>query len=411
MREEEEVVNASIVIDDGVIKYIGEHYDSYSPFNSEIDISGNLIMPSFKNLHGHAPMVFARALTDGVPLESWLNDIIFPLEKHLTREMVYNFTKLAILEYLSSGITLSSEMYYYPDEIAKAALEYHFPMHLVIANKEYKPIIDNIDKVNKNRLITYTVGLHSVYTTDKKDINICKEYLSNHKEGLCVHASETEREVSNCEREHHGLTPIEYLDSVGLFNYGGIVYHANYVTRHDIEIMEMRNIIPVSCPGSNVKLASGICPVRELLDHHLKVCLGTDGAASNDSLDMFKEMQLVSALQKISHKDASIIKPMEVLSMATVNGSIALSALKSCYIEVGQNADLIEIDLNKPEMQPINNIPANLVFSGSKDIIKMTMIHGEILYRDGEFFVNDDINELYKKCQTLTDELKAKAML
>lgn len=410
MRENEEIYVSNIVIEDTKIIYIGEDYLTFSPFDKTIDIGGNLIMPSFKNLHGHAPMVFGRALTDGVSLEEWLNNIIFPLESHLTKEMIYNFTKLAILEYLSSGISISSEMYYYPEEMAKATLEYHYPMHLVCCNKEYENTIKTIDKWQKKSAkplpITYTVGLHSVYTVDEQDIDNAKKYLSNHKEGLCVHACETEKEVENCREKHSGLTPVEYLDSLGLFNYGGTIYHANWLSDNDYKIIKEKHLIPVTCAGSNAKLASGICPIRELLDQGIKVAIGTDGAASNDSLDMFNEMKQIVALQKIKHMDASIIKPFEVLEMATVNGAIALGLNDSLYVEEGQSADLIEIDLSKPSMQPINDIVSNIVFSGSKDIIKMTIVRGEILYRENKYYVSDDIEKIYKKCQKLADELK-----
>ncbi len=410
MKENEEIYVSNIVIEDTKIVYIGEDYETFSPFDNTIDICGNVIMPSFKNLHGHAPMVFARALTDGVSLEGWLNKIIFPLESHLTKDMIYSFTKLAILEYLSSGISISSEMYYYPEEMAKAAIEYHYPLHLVCCNKEYKNTIKTIEKAQKKYAkplpITYTVGLHSVYTIDDTDLNNAKEYLLDHKEGLCVHACETSKEVENCRENHNGLTPIEYLDSLGLFTYGGTVYHANWLSDNDYKIIKEKHIIPVTCAGSNTKLASGICAVRELLDQGIKVAIGTDGAASNDSLDMFNEMKQIVALQKIKHMDASIIKPFEVLEMTTVNGAIALGLDESLYVEVGQTADLIEIDLLKPSMQPINDIVSNIVFSGSKDIIKMTIVRGQILYRENKFLVNDDIEKLYKKCQKLADELK-----
>ncbi len=405
MKEGEDIYSSSLVIDNGTIVYIGEDIDKYAPYDKIIDIKGNVIMPGFKNAHSHGAMVFGRALTDGVSLEDWLNNNIFPLEAHLTPKMCYTFTKEAVLEYLTSGITASSEMYYFMDSVAKVADEFKYRLHLVIGSVEFEKAKEGLDKLN-SPYVSYDIALHSVYTPTEEEFDWRENYVKKNKAPFYIHASETEKEVSDCKAKHNGSTPIQYLDSRGFFNYGGVIYHANYLDEKDYEIIKNRGIIPVTCAGSNAKLASGICPVRELLDRDIPVAIGTDGPASNDSLDMFYEMKLVASLQKISKKDPAIIKPMELLKMATVNGARAMHLDNCLYVDVGQKADLIEIDLQSPSMQPINDIASNIVLSGSKDIIKMTMVDGNVLYRDHKFYLNEKPSKIYKETQKLTDKLR-----
>ncbi|MCD8203698.1 MAG: amidohydrolase family protein, partial [Coprobacillus sp.] len=340
-----------------------------------------------------------------VTLEDWLNKIIFPMEEHLTPEAVYCLTKVAILEYLKGGITASSEMYYFPCMIAKAAGDMHFPLHLVIGATDYKGYIDNIEKIN-SPLVTYNLGVHSVYTIGEEDITSRQEYFKEHPSRMFSHIAETKTEVSNCKAAHKGMTPLQYLDSLGLFKDGGAIYHANYLEDIDYKIIKEKGIIPVTCAGSNAKLASGVCPVRKLLDMDIPVAIGTDGPASNDSLDMFYEMKLVASLQKISSGDPTAIKPIELVKMATVNGALAMGLNDSLYIAEGQKASLIEIDLTNPAMQPVNNIVNNLMLSGSKDCVKMTICNGRILYRDNKFYIDEDIDAVYKSAQEYSDELK-----
>ena len=169
--------------------------------------------------------------------------------------------------------------------------------------------------------------------------------------------------------------------------------------------MKKRNIYAVTCPGSNSKLASGIAPIKELVDSGINVCIGTDGAGSNNCLDMFKEMHLLYSLAKIKESDATTLNAFDILKMATVNGAKALGLNDALYIEEGAKADIILIDLLRPNMQPINNIVSNIVYSGSKDNIKLTMINGNILYENGKFNIKEDLIELYKEVQTISDRL------
>ena len=198
------------------------------------------------------------------------------------------------------------------------------------------------------------------------------------------------------------MTPTVFLDSLGLFDFGGGGYHCCHMSDEDIEIFKKRSLTAVTNPGSNTKLASGIAPVKRFLDEGINVAIGTDGPSSNNCLDMFREMFLVTGLAKLREKDASVVNGMEVLKMATVNGAKAMGL---DVLAEGKEADLIMIDLKQPNMQPINDIPNNLVYSGSKQNVKLTMIHGSILYEDGKFNVGMTPGEIYKAAGAIQKRL------
>ena len=179
-----------------------------------------------------------------------------------------------------------------------------------------------------------------------------------------------------------------------------------YASDEDLDILKKHNATFVTCPGSNSKLASGIAPLTKVLEHNINLAVGTDGPSSNNALDMFYEMRLMCVLQKLKLEDASAFPAHKALEAATVGGSIALNLLDVQTLNVGQKADITRIDLMNPAMQPINNILDNLVYSGSKDCVKMTMVNGRILYEDHEFFIGEDVNELYKQAQAITERLK-----
>ena len=201
------------------------------------------------------------------------------------------------------------------------------------------------------------------------------------------------------------MTPAAYFDSLGLFNYGGGGYHGVAFRDIDFEIFKKRNLSIVTCPSSNTKLASGIAPIKRYLDEGINVAIGTDGPASNNCLDMFREMFLVTGLAKIRENDASVVDAYDVIKMATVNGSIAMGLDNADILAPNKLADLIMIDLKQPNMQPMNNIVKNIVYAGSKSNIYLTMINGKILYEDGKFYLDEDIETIYKNAQTITDRI------
>ena len=219
-----------------------------------------------------------------------------------------------------------------------------------------------------------------------------------------MHNSETALEVKECV-ERYGVTPTVLFDQLGIFDYGGGGYHCVHMSEEDYQIMKKRNLIAVTNPASNLKLASGICPISEFLKKEIPVAIGTDGPASNNCLDMFREMFLVTGLAKYRDNDASSVDALDVLKMATVNGAKAMGWSDCETLSVGSKADIIMIDLNQPNMQPIHNIPKNIVYAGSKQNVKMTMINGKILYEDGQFHIGVSPKDVYEECEKISKRL------
>ena len=403
--KDDNIIFGNILVEDKRIAYIGN--ESNFKADKVIDCEGNLLMPGFKNAHAHTAMVFARSNSDDLPLLEWLTKAIFPLEAKFEKDDIYHLTKCGILEYLAGGITATSDMYFAVPELIKASEELGI-RNVIVATSDKEPISllrERYLSLNKkDSLISYILGIHAEYTTKKERIMEVASLANELHTRLALHIGETKSEVQGCV-DRYGMTPVKFLDSLGFFNYGGIAYHANYFTDEEIEICKKRNINVVTCPASNAKLASGVCPVSKYIDNGLLVAIGTDGPASNNSLYMFKEMYLVSALQKLMYLDARKMDGFEVLKMATVNGAKVLGLDESDVLDVGKYADIIMIDLKNPSMQPLNNIKKNIVYAGSKDIIKMTMINGKILYYNHEF-LNTDVDAIYKKAQEITDRLK-----
>lgn len=402
----EDIIFGSLVIEDDKIKYIGNDYEPFGPFDIIHDCQNNVIMPGFKNAHTHSAMTFVRSKTDDQTLHDWLFDTIFPREAKLQEEDVYHLAKGAYLEYLTSGITACFDQYYFPLMSAKAAKEMGMRIVLLGTYNENNNNVDDIVRLyhefnDENGLVSYCLGIHAEYTASEKELYWMKEAVHILKAPFYTHISETSNEVEECYRKR-GMSPVAYLDSLGLFDYGGGGYHCCYFSDEDIEIFKKRHCSIVTCPGSNTKLASGIAPVKKYLENDINVALGTDGPASNNCLDMFKEMTLVHSLQKVTLKDPTVLPAFTVLKMATVNGAKAMGLYDADVLDINKKADLIEIDLSRPNMRPLNNIINNIVYSGSKDNIKMTMINGKILYLDHKFYIDEDIEKIYEKMEEIT---------
>lgn len=402
----DEIIDGDILIKDNRIISIGKVNNVKA--DKVIDCEGNLLMPGFKNAHAHTAMTFARSASDDLSLHDWLYNCIFPMEEKFAKNDIYHLTKLGILEYLRGGITASFDMYFNPPEIIKASTELGF-RNVILATSSSEPISllkERYLSLNKkDSLISYQIGIHAEYTTSLERMKEIAQLANELKAPVYLHISETKDEVNGCVNRY-GDTPLKFLDSLGMFNYGGGGFHCNYFSDEEIEIAKKRNFNIITCPASNLKLASGIAPIAKYQLADLNIAIGTDGPASNNSLDMFKEMYLVSALQKVVNHDASLMDGFDVLKMATLGGAKAMGLTDCDVLSVNKLADIIMIDLKNPAMQPINNIQKNIVYAGSKDIVKMTMIDGKVLYYDHQYFVNENIDDIYKKAQEITDRLK-----
>ena len=403
------IFSGEVWIEDNKISYVGKSKETSVHFDREIDVQNNLIMPGFINAHTHSGMTFLRSMADDMPLQQWLNEKVFPIEAKLTQDDIYYFSKLAILEYLTSGITTNFDMYLNPEAIVKASLDTKYRTVLCGAVNDFCLSVEDVERCfneynQENSLISYILGFSHEYTNSKEKIEQVAALSHKYKAPVYTHLSETEYEVSTC-KEKTRLSPVEYLCDLGVYDYGGGAFHCVHMSEHDLDLFQEKHLNVVTNPASNLKLASGIAPIQSMLQRNINVCLGTDGAASNNCLDMFREMFLVTGLAKYKEKDASAVDAYEVLKMATINGAKALN-LNCGVLEAGKLADLIILDLHQPNMQPMNNIAKNIVYSGSKSNVKCTMVNGEILYEDGQFHVGFDIASLYDEIQKRVERLK-----
>lgn len=378
-------------------------------WDREIDCEGNLLMPGFKDAHTHSGMTLLRSYADDLPLQEWLQGRVFPVEARLDGEKIYHLTKLAVLEYLTSGITAVFDMYLTPETVGAACAEMgmrcvqagtlnNFSLSLETTERLYRELN------GKDPLLSFCLGIHAEYTCSRELLEGVAALSHKYHAPVYTHLAETRAEVDGC-IERYGMTPPVLLEHLGLFDYGGGGYHCVYMTDEDMEVFRNHGLHVITNPGSNTKLASGIAPVSDFLKQGINVAVGTDGPASNNCLDMFREMFLVTGLAKLREKDASAVDAWEVLKMATVNGSKAMLLPDTDILAAGKLADLILIDLHQPNMQPLNNIAKNLVYSGSKQNVRLTMIHGRILYENGQFAAPIDAEKIYHKANEIAEEL------
>ncbi|MDR0947481.1 MAG: amidohydrolase [Ruminococcus sp.] len=392
--------------DGNKISYVGDPKQTDLNFETTVNLNGNLIMPAFKNAHTHSAMTFLRSYADDLPLQQWLFEKIFPMEAKLTPEDVYTLTKLAYAEYLTSGISACFDMYFYPESVSQAAIDTGFRTIMCgsVSGSDSKADIDSalsrLEKFyntyknfDKHGLVSYALGFHAEYTTSRPIMEGIAALAEQYKAPVSVHNSETAAEVAGC-IERYGKTPTEIFCEIGIYKYGGAGFHCVHMTDNDLNLMKDRGCYVVTNPASNAKLASGIARLSDMSQMGVNLSIGTDGPSSNNALDFFREMYLACVLQKLLKNDAAAM-PAEIILKAAFDGG-AMGLNNANTIEAGNLADLTVIDLNQPNMQPQNAIVKNIVYSGSKQNIILTMINGKILYKDGEFMTLDT-EKLYKE--------------
>ena len=405
------ITDEEVWTDGKVISYVGSVRDDMPVFERQIDLKGDLLMPGFKNAHTHTAMTFLRSMADGMELQSWLKKIVWPREAKLTDDAVYVLTKLGIMEYLSSGITASFDMYVHNEAYAKANVDAGFRTVICSGLNNFDADPENIEREylrfnHYHELVSYMLGIHAEYTTSLDRMEYLSDLAAKYQAPCFTHLCETKEEAEGCIKRYGMSAPL-LLDKIGFYRYGGGGFHCCYLTEEDIRYFADHNLWAVTCPASNLKLASGIAPVEQMRKAGVKLAIGTDGASSNNALDMFREMYLVTALQKIYEEDASACPASEVLKMACVNGARAIGLPDCDDISAGKLADITVINLRRPNMRPLNNLTANLVYSGSKENVRLTMVNGRILYENGEFFIGEDPDEIYCAAEEFVRSLEA----
>lgn len=417
-KREYQIIEGELWVRGDAIAYIGDGSDTggvLQPgevilWDREIDASGKMLISGFKNAHTHTAMTFLRSFADDLPLQSWLFDQVFPREGQLTEDDCYWLNILGIMEYLTSGITSNFDMYFFPPVDAKASADTGFRTVQTSGLNNFGGTVELMEEnyhiVNEmSDLTSFIVGFHAEYTTSMELMEGVAKLAQKLKSPVFLHNAETKLEVEEC-KERYGKTPTQLTEKLGMYEYGGGGYHCVWMEDADFEIFKKRGLTAVTNPASNLKLASGIAPIGRYLSEGIPVAIGTDGPASNNCLDMFREMFLTTALAKVREMDAAAVPANEVLYMATTAGARAMGLTDCDDLAVGKKADLVMIDLMQPNMQPENNLVKNLVYSGSKQNVAMTMVNGRILYEGGVFDIGFDPKEIYAKANAIIGRMK-----
>lgn len=407
------ITEGEVHIDGGKIVYVG----APTPFEADKveNCGGNLLMSGFADAHAHSAMTLFRGFADDTPLHTWLFDRIFPLEANLTEEDVYWGTMLATAEYARGGVTAVADMYFFDDVVAEVYKKSGIALALCGGKNDLDGKTDEsleyLEKAylkyrNKERQ-KYIIGLHAEYTCSDALITGAADLAAKYSAPTYIHLAETLKEVGDCTVKRN-LTPAEYLHKAGFFDNGGIVAHGVYLDKDDVALLADKGVYVASCPASNLKLASGVAPIYSLAEAGVNVALGTDGAASNNKLSMFREMYLLSCLQKERMKDASAITAEYALSAATVKGYSAMG-FNGGRVEKGADADLVLINLGDPSMRPESNAKKSVVFAADTSSVLMTVAGGRIIYDNGNYNIGEDIGEIYRNAEKCIKRLLKKA--
>ena len=402
------VTENEVWVDGSAICYVGPAKEDMPAFEREIDLKGDLVMPGFKNAHTHSGMTFLRSAADDLPLQEWLEKQVFPNEAKLDAESLAAFVKVAFLEYLAGGCTACFDMYYFPDAFVQVAKDWGFRAIMcesLTGGDDPTRVYDRYEKYNNmGPFVGFRLGFHAEYTNGLDTFRTVAEAAHHFKAPVWCHNSETKKETAECVARH-GVSPTRLFEDMGLYEYGGGGYHCVYFTPEDMDIFARHGCTAVLNACSNGKLASGIFPLKLAMEKGVNLAVGTDGPASNNALDMFREMYLINLTAKLREGDAAAGDPAYILNAAVSGGARAMGLTDCDAIAAGKQADLAVIDMHRPNMQPVNNVVKNLVYSGDPSNVRMTMIAGVVRYENGEFFVGEDPETVYREAEKYTRKI------
>ncbi|WP_456474038.1 amidohydrolase family protein [Candidatus Pyrohabitans sp.] len=393
-KEQRILKNFSLAIDDGAIVEIAREIKGEADF--VIDAGNRIVMPGLINTHTHAAMTLFRGSADDLPLMRWLQEEIWPVEAKLEPKHVYAGSLLACLEMLRSGITCFNDMYYHLGEVARSVAEsgirgvLSYPLLDIAGEEQGARLLGEAEKGlkaygGKDPRIKVFLGPHAPYTCSRELLLKAKELAAEYRTGIHIHVSETRDEVESFVRDK-GMRPFEYLEEIGFLGEEVLAAHAVHVSDKEMKLMRQRGVKVAHNPVSNMKLAAGIAPVAEYAKAGVTVSLGTDGAASNNTLDIFEEMKTCTLLQKVSTHDASVLPAQEVLRFATINAARALGLEKEIgSLEVGKRGDVIIVDTHKPHLKPMSNPVSHLIYAAKGSDVSTVIVEGKVIMHEGSF--------------------------
>lgn len=402
-------------VKDGVIDYIGETAPQ-EDYGEVYDGRHRLLLPGFYNVHSHAPMTLLRGYAENLPLQRWLNERVFPFEDKLSDESAYYGTQLAIAEMLASGTVSFSDMYFFLDGMTKAILESGIKCSLsrgltVFDDSDYEQtaayrdnlrLLDEWHGMNGGRLLA-DLCIHGEYTSTPKVVEAVAAQAKARGARMHIHLSETQAEHEEC-KQRHGMTPAAYMQARGVFDVPTTAAHCVWLEGEDFDILKAHGVTVACCPASNLKLASGYANVPRMLDMGINVALGTDGAASNNNLNILQDLYLFAVVYKGYYHDSTLITPAQALYAATRAGALSQGREDSGRLAVGCKADLCVIDTDTPQFTPMTDAACNVVYAAQGADVRLTMVDGEVLYRDGEF-KTIDIEKAKAEAQRHTDAI------
>ncbi len=407
----------SLLIKDDFIAEISDDIED-SKADKIIDAEGKILLPGLVNTHTHLSMTLFRGLADDLSLDSWLNDHIWPMEANLNGEYCYIGALLAAVELIKSGTTTLSDMYFYMEDVARAiddaglrAVLSYGMIDFGDAERRQAEIEQNLTLFkNCNGMadgrIKVFFGPHSPYTASEELLIKVRELADEYNMGIHIHVSETQKEIDDVSAEK-GLRPFEYLEKIGFLGPDVLAAHCVWLSDEEIEIIKKHDVKVSHNPCSNMKLASGVSPVSKMIDKGICVSIGTDGASSNNNLDLIEELKTASLLQKVSTLDPKVLSSDEAIEMATIKGAEALGLDSEIgSVEVGKKADLILIDTNSANMVPdSSSLSSNVIYSANGSNVDTTICNGKILMENKKLTTLDE-QEIYAKAKQAIKELK-----
>ena len=408
--------HGEICLEDDRIVSVGEEGSAPKDFQPErvLNLPDDLIMPGLINTHTHAAMTLLRGYADDLPLMPWLNDKIWPFEAKMTDEDIYWGTALALCEMIRSGTTTMLDMYGSMDQVAQAVLQAGTRAVLArgmigvapnaeIALQEGIELAKRFQGAGEGRL-TVMFGPHAPYTCPGEYLQRVKAEADRLGAGIHIHVAETLDEIKMI-REQYGKTPVEWLESLGLLGGHVVAAHCVHLTPNDMDILARYHVCVAHNPESNMKLNSGTAPVIELRARDVVVGLGTDGASSNNNLDLFGEMRTASFQQKL-RVDSTALSAYEVLEMATVKGAQALGLEEVGILAPGFKADLISVDMDQPHFYPRFSIPAHLVYAAHAGDVRTVMVNGRFVMEERKILTLD-VNQVCREAEERAKRISA----
>jgi 5-methylthioadenosine/S-adenosylhomocysteine deaminase len=404
--------NTSIRIENGAITEIGSQAQNQA--DQIIDCSGKIVFPGLINTHTHLAMTLLRGYADDLKLKEWLEQKVWPLESNLTEEACYHGALLGCLEMIATGTTMFVDMYYFMESVAKAVGEAGLRAYLSYgvfgadgsesenkSKKDTKVFAKFIKGMNNPR-VKLAIGPHAPYSCSPELLMWAKETAESEGAILTTHIAETRPEQAQMQKEH-GMREVEYLEKLGFLCSNLLAAHCVWLTKSEVNLLAKRGVKVSHCPVSNMKLASGgVTPVPEMLESGVTVSIGTDGAASNNSLDMFESMKTCALLQKAHRWDSAVLPAQQVLDLATINAAKALGMADMVgSIEVGKQADVIIIDSRAPNLVPLHGpgtVISDLVYSVRGGNVDTTIVAGKVLMKGRKLQTLKE-SEIYEKAQ------------